>query len=91
MHQRDNLERFGFIANDADGIDDILAAFQDLPSGFGKDPYFGLGIKYEFRYLIDAIEDLDDITDLHVQNRPTPAQGLDHLRLHRRDCLGTSR
>lgn len=61
------FEGFGLLPDDINGTDDILEALRDLPSGFVKDPYFGLGINYEFRYLINAIEELDDVTDLRIR------------------------
>ena len=34
-------------------VDDVKEFFQTLPSGFVRDPYFGLGLNYDLRFITD--------------------------------------
>jgi Domain of unknown function (DUF4263) len=58
------LENFGFMfeANDLADIESFLA---DLPAGFVRDPYYGLGLTYDIRLIVETIEELG-VTDLHI-------------------------
>jgi len=47
-------------------LDDIKEFFQDLPSGFVRDPYFGLGLNYDLRFITDAVEQLGDVEILKI-------------------------
>jgi len=58
------LENFGFMfeANDLTDVESYLA---DLPAGFVRDPYHGLGLTYDIRLIVETIEKLG-VTDLHI-------------------------
>jgi hypothetical protein len=47
-------------------MDDIADFFNILPTGFVKDPYFGLGMKYELRLLVETIEKLGGVRDIRI-------------------------
>jgi hypothetical protein len=49
-------------------LDAVLEFLQSLPSGFVRDPYFGLGLNWDLRYLTDAIEEIEGVTDLIVRH-----------------------
>lgn len=58
------FEGFGFsIPHD---LDDAVEVLRGLPSGFVQDPYFGLGVNWDLRYLTDAIEEFG-VTDLRIR------------------------
>jgi hypothetical protein len=38
-----------------------------LPAGFVRNPYYGLGVKKTYEYLIGAIERIAGVTDLHIR------------------------
>ena len=38
-----------------------------LPSGFVKDPFFGLGLNFDIRHLVETVEELPGVSDLHLQ------------------------
>jgi len=48
-------------------VDDGIGILDTLPAGFVRDPYFGLGLNWYLRYLIEAIEELDGVTDLRIR------------------------
>jgi hypothetical protein len=62
-----SFEGFGYMDFFNDDTESVMELLRGLPSGFGKDPYFGLGIRYDLRYLVDAIEEIDGVTDLRVR------------------------
>ncbi|RBB40127.1 DUF4263 domain-containing protein [Burkholderia reimsis] len=47
-------------------LDDIKEFFRDLPSGFVRDPYFGLGLNYDLRFITDAVEELSGVKTLMI-------------------------
>ncbi len=57
----------GFRFSDIDSDEALIDALRGLPSGFVKDPYFGLGLNYDLRYLIESIEEIDGVTDLRLR------------------------
>lgn len=42
--------------------DDILGILHDFPSAFTKDPDYGLGLGKDYRFIIDAVEELTSCT-----------------------------
>jgi len=59
------LESFAFMFK-ASGSSEVEAFLADLPAGFIKDIYHGLGLKYDIRLIIETIAKLDGVTDLHI-------------------------
>ncbi|MDQ2803804.1 MAG: hypothetical protein M3Y41_14440, partial [Pseudomonadota bacterium] len=57
----------GFLLSEIGDEDDAGEILRGLPSGFVKDPYFGLGLNWDLRYLVKAVEDLPGVTDLRVE------------------------
>ena len=53
------FEGFGF--SNVDDDEAVLDALRNLPSGFVKDPFFGLGLNYDLRYLIETVEEIEMI------------------------------
>ena len=58
------LEGFGFEAPSTP--EDVQASLEDLPSGFIKDFEFGLGLLKDYRFIIDAAEEISDSTCLMI-------------------------
>ncbi|TBG89358.1 DUF4263 domain-containing protein [Rhizobium leguminosarum] len=56
----------GFHFSDVENLEGAVLALRGLPTGFVKDPYFGLGINYDIRFMVENIERLGDVTDLRV-------------------------
>lgn len=59
------LKGFAFLF-DASDVPNVEAFLTDLPAGFIKDIYHGLGLNYDIRLIIETIEKLDGVTDLHI-------------------------
>jgi len=66
----------GNLPFEEDGLEELL---RKLPRGFIKDWRFGLGILYDYRYIPNAIEEIDEITTIMVisgdQPYPTETDG----------------
>lgn len=65
----DKLERIriagrrGAIPRDVDAVIDALS---NLPSAFTKNPDFGLGLASDYRFIVEAVEELSDCTTLEI-------------------------
>lgn len=46
--------------------DDILEILLELPSGFIKNPIYGLGLAKDYRFIIDAVEKLSSCTSIVI-------------------------
>jgi len=46
--------------------DHLLAQLEELPAGFVKDASFGLGLEYNYRFVIEAIERIPEIKHLVI-------------------------
>ena len=57
----------GFRFSDAESVEDVVEALSGLPSGFVKDPYFGLGLNYDIRHIIESLEDVKGLSDLRIR------------------------
>lgn len=58
------LEGFAFMF-EANDLEDVTAYLADLPAGFVRDLYHGLGLNYDIRLIVETIEKLG-VTDLHI-------------------------
>ena len=47
--------------------DELHELLDGLPSGFVKDPFFGLGLNFDIRHLVETVEELPGVSDLHLQ------------------------
>ncbi|MGE0085275.1 MAG: Shedu immune nuclease family protein [Desulfococcaceae bacterium] len=56
----------GFDYNLPETIEDIEAILEDMPSGFIKDYEYGLGLLKDYRFIIEAIEELPEIEHLCI-------------------------
>lgn len=56
----------GFDATNIADAGDVLEVLEGLPSGFVKDPTVSLGLGYDYRYIVAAVEDLSMARDLVV-------------------------
>jgi len=70
------LEGFAFLF-EAHDVSDVESYLTDLPAGFIKDLYHGLGLNYDIRLIIETIEKLDGITDLHIVKGAKGAASID--------------
>ena len=48
------------------GFLDVLDILDKLPPGFAQNYVFGLGLAYAYRFIIDAVEELSDCTELVI-------------------------
>ncbi len=48
------------------GSDDVVEILEELPSGFIKDYDFGLGFLKEYRFIVDAVEELSSCTEIVI-------------------------
>ena len=56
----------GFGHEPPEALDAVLDFLQGLPAGFVRDPYFGLRLNWYLHYLINAIEEIEGVTDLKI-------------------------
>lgn len=68
------LEDTGFMFPEFDDtvpstLDEILEILEDLPSAFTKDYAFGLGLAKPYRFIIDAVEELTDCTEIVITGK----------------------
>ncbi|MFX1735762.1 DUF4263 domain-containing protein [Paraburkholderia sp. A1RI_3L] len=47
-------------------VDDVKEFFRDLPSGFVRDPCFGLGLNYDLRFITDTVERIKGMDTLSI-------------------------
>ncbi len=59
------LEGFGF--GEPVDLDEAKDSLRNLPAGFVRDPFFGLGLNWDLRYLPEAIDDIGSVTDLKIR------------------------
>jgi hypothetical protein len=60
------LEGFGL--SESISSEEVRDALQSLPPGFVKDPFFGLGLNWEIRYIPRAIARLPGVTDMRLRS-----------------------
>lgn len=48
------------------GLSDVKWFLKELPSGLIRDPYFGLGLNYDLRFIIDTVESIDSVETLSI-------------------------
>ena len=58
------LDGFAFIM-EFDEVEDVESYLTSLPTGFIRDPYNGLGLTYDIRLIVEAVEQLE-VGDLHI-------------------------
>lgn len=59
----------GFELGIAEKVDEVRELLDVLPSGFMKNYNFGLGLLKEYRFIIDAVEELSDCNEIVISNR----------------------
>jgi hypothetical protein len=59
----------GFEIDAPDQPDDVYTILEQLPTGLIRNPDFGLGILKEFRFIVDAIEEVEGIRHLLINRR----------------------
>lgn len=58
--------------------EDVLDLLEELPSAFTKDYAYGLGLAKPYRFIIDAVEELSDCTDIVITSKhPTGPEAED--------------
>lgn len=57
----------GFDLSEITSSEELSEALQSLPPGFIKDPFFGLGLYWDLRYITDAIARLPGVTDMRLR------------------------
>lgn len=66
-----SIELRGFEFQSPESGDEAADIFLSLPAGFVKDYIFGLGVKKEYKPLIDAVEDLPGVDTLVIEKGRT--------------------
>jgi Domain of unknown function (DUF4263) len=62
--------------DDLDEIEDVESILDRLPSGFVKDPEYGLGLSKDYRFIVEAVEEIPTITKLVLtRKRPSEIEG----------------
>jgi hypothetical protein len=56
----------GFDGQAPDDVDSVLAILEELPSGFVKDFNFGLGLQKDYRFIVDAVEELSTCGEIMI-------------------------
>ena len=51
--------------------DDVLEMLREFPSGFTKDPDYGLGLAKDYRFIIESVEQLSNCTSLVISKKET--------------------
>jgi len=51
--------------------DDVLEMLREFPSGFTKDPDYGLGLAKDYRFIIESVEQLSDCTSIVISKKET--------------------
>ena len=46
--------------------DEVMELLEELPSGFTKDYDYGLGLAKNYRFIIEAVEELSDCTEIVI-------------------------
>lgn len=59
-------ELFDFEEEPPQNVDGVVEALSNFPSTFTKNPDFGLGLAKDYRFIIDAVEELSDCTVLEI-------------------------
>lgn len=57
------------IANAPESDQQIIAILEGLPPGFTKDYDYGLGLAKPYRFIVEAVEDLSDCTEIVISTR----------------------
>jgi len=69
-----SLEGYGFTKPET--VEDVLSLLEELPPGFIKDYEYGLGLLKDYRFVIDSIEELQEIKQLVISiNHETKQRG----------------
>lgn len=55
--------------------DDVVEILEGLPPGFTKDYDYGLGLAQPYRFIVDAIEELTDCTEILISRSVTTGVG----------------
>ncbi|MEA3001478.1 MAG: hypothetical protein QOH81_266 [Sphingomonadales bacterium] len=69
------LKGFGF--DTVSHIADVENALEVLSAGFVRSPYRGLGLNYDIRYIVDAVEKVPGISDLRIERDSRGAASID--------------
>ena len=72
------------IANVPKLEEQIVAILEDLPAAFTKDYDYGLGLAKPYRFIVEAVEDLSECTEIVISReggtRVDEAAGIFHIR-----------
>ena len=79
------------IANVPESDEQIIAILEELPPGFTKDYDFGLGLAKPYRFIVEAVEDLSDCTEIVISKegstRADEATGTFHIKMSDFDTI----
>lgn len=73
-----DIKSIGFDWNDAtlpETADDVREMLEQFPAGFSKQYQYGLGLKWEYRFLIEAISKIEEVS--HISFSKTEKSGVD--------------
>lgn len=58
----------GFELGKPASVANVLDALQELPAGFVKDPYYGLGMRRELSEIVRKIETISTVSEIRIKN-----------------------
>lgn len=61
------LDGFGF--DTPDTIDEVMSVLEEMPSAFTKDYEYGLGLAKDYRFIIDAVEQIPEVEDIVISKK----------------------
>jgi hypothetical protein len=75
-------------------VEDVIEALADFPPAFTKNPDFGLGLAKDYRFIIDAVEELSDCKVMEItkesETQIDEANGIFYISEHDFDELRRS-
>lgn len=78
-----SLEGFDIMEPDSEGA--VFDMLEYLPAGFLKDPEYGLGLQKDFRFIIEAVGQIESITKLVITKRGSSGIDDDTYTLNHRE------
>ena len=84
--ERITLDRTNIIVSEFDGAvpttpEGVLEVLEELPSAFTKDYAYGLGLAKPYRFIIDAVEELSDCTEIVITRKHPTGPDADNDQL----------
>jgi len=63
------LDGFDYDYGTLETVEEVIEILEYLPSGFVKDYDYGLGLQKDYRFIVDAVEEMDDIQHIVISKK----------------------